>query len=224
VNPTFRQQLNSYPRPKASIDRELIKRWSKDDRADEVWRKLKKSRPDADAKDFIKAVITARRSARATVNRIYGTFWYRGGQKIEVRGFNATWAAMLPALKKRLGNLSSTGPLDLADIFESIAQELRDLHRFYFGFADQSKFEPSRKDQNGTRVRKLFRLITGNYVAERFGRQFDSECSILTEIAFPRGKPLDRDDAINMRRPTTVLERSKNQRNRSGTFKRKIRS
>jgi hypothetical protein len=212
----FRQELKSYPCPKATASRKLIDRWLDNDRADEVWFNLKKSRPAAEAAPFIKAMLNARRSAQATVNRVFGVT----GSLV---GFNDEWAVFFPALKKRLGTLSKNlGPLDVAAILDDAAQELRTVHLMYFGSADHARFELSRKDQDGSRVRKLFMQIAGNYVLENFGKHFDSEIAILTEIAFPDGKNLDRDDAINARKATTTAERLKNRRPRSGTFKRNI--
>jgi hypothetical protein len=217
MNPRFRQELKSYPRPKATASRKLIDRWLEDDRADEIWTKLKKSRPAAEAASFIRAMINARRSAGATVNRVFGV----PGVLV---GFNDEWAVLFPALKKRLGTLSKNlGPLDVAAILDSTALELRAMHFMYLGGSDHARFELSRKDQDGSRVRKLFMQIAGNYFLENFGGYFDEESAALAEIAFPGGKELYRSDAINARKPTTTAERLKNRRHRSGTFKRKIR-
>jgi hypothetical protein len=221
---SFQQELRAYPPPKASAARQLIDRWLDDERADEVWTRLQAARPDAEAASFIKTVIDARRSAQATVNRIFGATWYRGGQRTKIPGFNDEWAVVFPALRKELGSLSPhLGPLSVAAILEDAAQELRDLHRRHFGFADHARFELSRKDQRGSRVRRLFMQITGNYFFENFGRPFDNEVAILAGIAFPGGKELDRDDVINARHPTTARSRSKRKKRRSGTFKPKIR-
>jgi hypothetical protein len=190
---TFRENLKPPRKPgdrgplgigsRNTADRQLLDRWVEDDRADGIWHKLKKHTPDADPAAFIKAVLAARRSAVASVNRS--------------RSFKAEWDAVVATLTKRL----LQAPLSaerLDALFDDTAQRFRDLHRFYFGFADHAKFELSRKGQK--RVRTLFMQILGSYFTEQFGRQFDKEVAALTEIALAEGANLISDHVINIRR------------------------
>jgi hypothetical protein len=60
-------------------------------------------------------------------------------------GFKSEWAKLLPEIKRRLSALlskspSAIGPIDVAAILEQVASEVRDLHRFHFGFSDQVIF------------------------------------------------------------------------------------
>jgi len=145
-----------------SADRQLIDRWLDgewlpDDSVDveAIWKRLKSARPEADAASFIKAVLFARRSAGATVNRVYGATWDRGeilgrktSQKIIVPGFNDEWPRALQNLKKKLKALSAgpsrppltVDPLEVADFLEWAAAdigwaavEIRFMHARYFG-------------------------------------------------------------------------------------------
>jgi hypothetical protein len=168
-------------------DRKLVDRWRADDRAEGLWRAIAEQSDKISTAELIRIVLGARRSAQASVNR--------------VRMFEDELSAVLPAVKKRLAKLSSPpsnlGPLQ--------AQEARDLRRYHFNFRDhlglpgQQKFELSRKDQAGSRVRRLFVQIVSHQLHERCGKWFDEQVAPLTEIAFPRGKELDVEDVRKAR-------------------------
>jgi hypothetical protein len=175
----FRDSLYAPRKPGAignrnSADLDTLDRWIKDERGEAIWRNLKKQRPDADASAFIRTILTARRSTAATINR--------------TASFKAEWKAALPKLKKRLSKLDgSRGPLEVANTLEAAAERLREMHRFHFGFADQANFDLSRKDQGGSRARKLFMQIVGNILVDQFGRRFDDDVATLAEIALAQG-------------------------------------
>ena len=230
---SFQQELRQVRHgARESADRELLDRWLSDPRADEIWGAIREaaehSGKAASPLEFIQTIIKARRSAQASVNRTYGTSWTKKfGRKVAVPGFNDEWATALPALKKKLAALSTKlGPLEVAGILEEEADFIRLLHRRYFGFADHLKlpdqphpFPLSRKDQKGSRVRRLFAQIVCHHLQTHYGRWFEGPVATLTEIAFP-GKEMDKDDVIKARRQRQpVTER----RQPKGTFNRKIR-
>jgi hypothetical protein len=209
-------------------DRKLIDRWKTDDRAEKLWKSIKDAVPPDTIQpvEFIEIVVKARRSAQASVNRMYGTKGIRGNfakfgpdggivyfKRELMLGFKREWAAALPDLKKTLSKKlsqspASIGPLEVASILERAAEEVRNLHRFHFGFADHlglpgpKKFELSRKDQNGSRVRRLFVQIVSHYLHQRCGKRFDEQVAYLAEIAFPGGKELHPEDIKKARRGT----------------------
>lgn len=189
-----------------SADLELLGRWIADERAEDIWRALIKRRPDAKPSSFIRTVLAARRSAAATIAR--------------TTSFKDQWRFDFAALKKRLAKLQqSAGPLAIAGALDDAATCLRDLHAFHFDFADHAKFGLSRKDQGGSRRRKLFMQIMGDYFSRQFGASLDDHAATLAEIALADNE-LHRDHARNARRPTTARARGK----RPGTFKSKNRS
>jgi hypothetical protein len=213
--PSFKAELGAFRaalyRPRTpggvgnrnSADLQLLDRWIGDDRVEEIWRALKKRRPDASPASFIRSVLTSRRSAIATIARI--------------TSFNAQWETDFGKLKRRLARLEqSAGPLAIAAELDDAAARLRALHDFHFGFADQAKFDLSRKDQGGSRRRRLFIQIMGEYFTREYGSPLDDHAATLAEIALA-DRGLERDHAKNARRPTTAD-------GRGGPFKGKNRS
>lgn len=193
-----------------SADLELLDRWIADERAEELWKKIK--RPpvsDLSAQELIRTVLRARRSAQASVNCTY---------EAKSRGrVSRGWAGSLSDLKNRIiAELSkppsALSPLSMAKILDRAADEARELNDRHFDFSDhlglpgRPRFALSRKDQGGTRVRKLFMQILGEFFTARPGRLFDDEVAVLTEIAFP-GRVLDRDEVTAARKPTTMAQR-----------------
>lgn len=210
-----------------SADLQLLAAWIEDPRADDTWRELKKLRPDIDPATFIKAVLAARRSAQASVNRVYGADIGRYPGRHP--GFNEEWATALPAIKtKLLAKLSappsSVSLLEIAQLLEWTADDLRNLHEFYCGYSDHlglpdgRKFELSRKSMNRkkskpdsrveavTRVRRLFMQIMSEWLSTRCGRWMDDEVASLTEIAFP-GPQLFASDVASVRKIRTKANR-----------------
>jgi hypothetical protein len=197
-----------------TADMQLIERWLADDRVEEVWSTIQRDPPSQallSSVELIRTVLAARRSAQASVNRVFGTTW---------KGKNlGGWSDELRIIKNKLASElskppSKIDPMDVAKILEDTAKDARVLYSLYHDFSDHlglpgnNKFEMSRKDQSGTRVRKLFMQILGDFLTTRLGRPFDEPVAVLTEIAFP-GKPLDRDEVIAARKPTTKARRSR---------------
>jgi hypothetical protein len=209
---TFRAGLYRPRKPGAignrnSADLQLLDRLIDDWRTETIWRALQKQKPDAEPAAFIRILLDARRSATATIAR--------------TTSFKAQWEFDFFALKKRLAKLKqSAGPLAVADALDDAAARLRDRHAFHFGFADHAKFELSRKDQGGSRRRKLFMQIMADYFSQQFGAPLDDHAATLAEIALI-DQPLHRDHARNARRPTTTRARVKTKRR--GTFNNKKR-
>jgi hypothetical protein len=215
---SFKSELLQY-RTRASADREVIARWCQDARAENLWKSLQKATGGAlKAADFIKIVLEARRSAQASVNRVYGAE-IKGVPRVP--GFNEASAYALQALKEELKLVPDALPSTLleaadfleggADFFEEKAQYFRNLHKSYLrhsdhlGLPDGPKFKLSRKDQSGSRVRKLFTQITSEWLSTRCGGRMDDAVATLTEIAFP-GKQISADDVASIRKNRTKLK------------------
>jgi hypothetical protein len=192
-------------------DLELLNRLIADERVEELWKKIK-STSGLPAQELIRTVLRARCSAQASVNRIYG-------QKLShwSSAFIPSWSDALNDLRERTMAELSRPPsvvsaLDVAETFDRAANEARLLHKLFFNFSDhlglpdQSKFSLSRKDQGGTRVRKLFMQIMTEFLTTKAGRPFDHEVGVLTEIAF-LGRNLDKEDVTAARKPRTAGKR-----------------
>jgi hypothetical protein len=194
---------NKWRGSRNSADTEHLERWKKNDFVEKLWKSIQgAARPDTPIlpAEFIETVLKARRSAQACVNRMYGTKGIKGnfakfgpdGGIVHFKrelslGFKRKWAAALPDLKKTLSKKlsqspASIGPLKVATILEQAAKEVRGLHRFHFGFADQT--EMSREDKKGSRVRNLFMQTIHDYLHLHCGRYLDDEVADLAEIAF----------------------------------------
>jgi hypothetical protein len=198
--PSFKTELQRY-QAKNTADRDLIARWQADDRFEKLWKSIRAAKGDLPPADLIKFVLQARRSAQASVNRVHGANW-KGGR---LPGFNEAWANVKKDLVAKLAVATALGAATLLD---RAAQEVRDLHCFYFGFSDHlglpegPKFELSRKDQSGalvSRVRKLFIQICAGWFTKMLGRPFDEAVAALTEIAFP-GPELQAEGVIGARK------------------------
>jgi hypothetical protein len=197
-----------------TADRELIERWLADDRADDGWRMVCEA---AAAKNMriepelvIKTVLAARRSARATVNRIYGV---RHPHRL------SGWSDRLQELKERITDKLVQGPGklepdDVAHFLEEQASALREWGEVNLSFSDhrglpgRTKFEVSRQDQDGSRARKLFMRIASDFFFSHLNRPLDEVVATLTEVAFP-GKQIDVEDVIAARKPTTKSGRTR---------------
>jgi hypothetical protein len=218
--PSFRDELTTFrdsrkpplkPRSRGpdglgnrnSADTALMNRWLDEDRAhraEEIWGKVKRKAPSLTAAEFIKAVLTKRRSAAASVNRTVGVPGI-------VRGFDAEWAEFLPDLKKRVaerlsGSPAATTPISLAETLEDAAREIRILHQSYFGFFDQVEFGLTRQGQNSDRSRVAFYRLMGAYLHEHCQERHYEAIAFLAEIAFP-GREIDAEavrDALRPRR------------------------
>src|ERR1019366_1549163 len=101
-----------------SADMQVIDRWLRSLDMEKAWVNIKRRAPTLAAADFIQTVLNARRSAVASVNRVFGSKWIGPlGQSRKVPGFNDEWAAIFPSLKAQLAqrlSKSSLKPLEVA--------------------------------------------------------------------------------------------------------------
>jgi hypothetical protein len=179
--------------------------WVDDDRAEEIWRKIKRKAPALPPAEFIQQVLNARRSAAASVNRTIGVPGSILGEPPIVQGFNNEWTAFLPGLKKRIATRlsrspSATMPIEVAEFFEDVAREIRMLHQMYFGFSDQVEFGLIREGQNNDRSRVAFYRLMGDYLQKRCQERLYEAIAFLAEIAFP-GKEIDAEAVRDALRP-----------------------
>jgi hypothetical protein len=177
-----------------SADMALLDRWLDDEWSEESWNKVKRLAPNLASAEFIQAVLTARRAAVASVNRMIGV---PGG----AQGFNNEWAAFLPDLKKRItkrlaGSPSGIMPIDAAEFLENAAHEIRILHQSYFGFSDQTNFGLRRQGSNEDRSRNAFYEIMRDVLQKHCGTPLYDVIASLSMVSFP-GKEVDRDDVID---------------------------
>jgi hypothetical protein len=135
------------------------------------------ARPTRHASELIRLVLQARRKAQATINRIYGARWHAPSVRSsgEIIGLNKQWREL--ELKKKLTDNLSLTNLDMIE-------RAYDLHWDYADLVVQFHREPRQRDDGGTRLTRLFWDSVGSYLQIRFGRWFDDDVAILTEIAF----------------------------------------
>jgi hypothetical protein len=193
------------PRLKAELDH--IQRWAKDRRTQEVWIKIKKNSPGIDPQHFI-----------WTVHSIFTSAADLASNKANLKG----WMARHRTRASKLFS-SNRSPSEIAAELEQMAGHWRWLDEAGRGFAlghesywstmrransllTADDLKISRKDQRGSRARKLFARQLGRIFYELCGQWHDQEVAVLTEVAFP-GKKLDVVDIQAMRRPTTKRER-----------------
>lgn len=214
--PTFRNELAAFlasRKPPAvpggignrnSADTALMKRWLDDDRAEEIWTKIKPKAPDLTPTEFIQAVLKARRSAAASVSRTFGVPGIVGG-------FNNEWKKFLPYLRKRLamqlsGSPSALRAIEVAEILEDAARETRRVHRYHFGFSDQVEFDLKREGSNEDRSRVAFFGLMRDFLQRHCGERLYDVIAFLAEIAFDGGKEIDAEhvrDALRKRSKKT---------------------
>lgn len=196
------------PEPSLKADLDLIRRWAKDCRAQEVWTKIKEITPGLDAQEFI-----------WTVHAIFVQAASLADHKAGLKGWRDKCRTR--ASKLFLSNRSRS---EVAAELERMAGHLRWLDKgdgrgFVLGLecdwptmrrADSlltaGELKISRKDQKGSRARKLFARQLGRIFHALCGQWHDQEVAVLAEVAFP-GKKLDVVDIQAMRRPTTKRER-----------------
>jgi hypothetical protein len=179
-----------------ATDKRHLARWLSDERSEVIWVNIHRRAPDLSPRDFIAAVLAARRSATASVNRLLGT--------CDLPGFRQEWSTLLAAIKKQVRQelLTATpngSPVQLAIALESAARDARMLHSLYLDRGNQVAV--TRQGSNLDRTRKAFMQIMSEYFKKYCGAQLRAETAALTEIAFP-GKEIDLDnvrDALRLR-------------------------
>jgi hypothetical protein len=156
-----------------------LARWLSDERAETNWKKIKRKAPNLPPAEFIEAVLKARRSAVASVNRIVGVLG-------KLPGFNAEWREFLPALKKRITRKlgPAIAPIKAAEVLEVAAHEIRILHQSYFGFSDQVNFGLRRQGSNEDRSCNAFYEIMRDVLQEHCGTPLYEVIAFTAEIAF----------------------------------------
>jgi hypothetical protein len=197
-NPSFKSELASFrasrklpvsPGSKGplgignrnSADMEIMSRWlARANQAEEIWREVKRKAPALTPPEFIQAVLKARRSAVASVNRIYGV-------PGSLPGFNAEWAELLVELKKRITDRfsrSTISPTKAVETLEDAADQISMLHDLYFAHSDQVKFSLSRKGKAGNRSRVAFYRLMSGYLQKQCRGQLYHVIAFTAEIAF----------------------------------------
>jgi hypothetical protein len=185
---TFKDELKDFQtRCRASADRQMLARWIANDwLSEKEWNKIKKRAPRLAPSNLIATVLHARRSAAASINRTFGTPGIGKAARFAAPGFKDEWQVFLPALKKQIAQIPvTTGPLDVADMLEAAARDVRDLHRFYFGFSDQVTFPLSREGSNDDRKRRVFWELLAGYFTKKCGGKLQPTVAVLSEVAFP---------------------------------------
>jgi hypothetical protein len=154
-----------------SADLQLLDRWLARCERENLDEKLKNLR---EAPELIRLVLTARWKAGATVTQIYGVKWKTPSSAGEVVGLDRKWRE----LKDELTNNISLSNLE-------ILVRAYFLHSDYADLVGEFNEEPRQRDTGGqTRLKRLFWDFVQSYLYIRFGKWFDNEVAILTEIAF----------------------------------------
>jgi hypothetical protein len=167
---SFRTSLGRYP-VKGTADRGIIERWQRRGEVEGIWAAISATEGfTVPPSEFIAIVLQARRRAQSSVNQMYGAPNIKGGWPERFPGVQEHWTFLKEKLAAKVTR-------------ENIAtlEAALDLHHDWF---DESEYEMSAKDHDGTRVQRLFWKILGDYLLTKFGRSFDKEVAILTEIAF----------------------------------------
>jgi hypothetical protein len=209
-----------------SADTDLLNRWINDPRTEEVWQTIHPHAPGPTSDVLIKKVISARRSAVGSANRMFGVPAEghpnprtRVGPPI-LRGYNAEWAALVPELKDRLKRIrdllrappAALDPLEAAGWFEWleyeltrtaqefkwVAEDIRTLHRHYLGAHDQ--VDLPRQGSHDERARGAFIEIMIKFFREHTEQNLLEQIVVLAEIAIPGGEPDPESIARSQRR------------------------
>jgi hypothetical protein len=168
-------------------DRLHIDRWVEDDRAQEVWAAIKEKAPALEAQEFIRAIVIAWHGALGLIQHSEELKELRN---LAIREYRAD------ILKLFASRLSLT---EIASRLEDLAKGLRDWDDWAPGPFVPSGVKASRKNQSGSRVRKIFTRQVSDFLHKHCGQWRDWEVLVLTEIAFP-GQRLDEEQIRTMRR------------------------
>jgi len=190
---SFTDELRRFSWPKSSAIRQHLTEWSKDDRAEEVWQKIRENSDGISAEEFIRVVIKARGEAGGLIHRLdqhasYRKHWIRAHK-----------AKITKTLKSTL-SLS-----EIADVLDGAAVDFRTVDDFFDHLLN--RFPMSRKNQNNSLARRPFWFLVGRFLHKKCGRWMDAEVATLTDIAFP-GIETTIDQVRAARRPTTSSGRS----------------
>jgi hypothetical protein len=183
---------------KGSSRRRHIERWRADDRAEDIWNKLKAAIPDLDPSEFIRLVLKARQDALSLTARLAAT-----------RSERDYWLPRDAKELLRLHQLLLSGRMSPAQIawrLENLAACLRLIDN-PFSIPDDVEF--SREDVKGSRARKLFVQILGRHFRGRCGQWRDAELAVLTQIAGLAEGDFDSKAVAQLRAPSTRAGRAK---------------
>ena len=202
----------------ASTDRELIDRWKADDRAEDLWSEIQAAAaPDHPiaAVELIQTVVTARRTIQAAVNRMFGyagierpSRWRNRQILVAECGLKHEWDILHDALRRKQRKLSRERDLFAA---HAMIEDAKPIELAISALVHEMSLLPdlqfSQKEQDGSRVLRLFMATLHHYFNVHCDRGLDSQVATLAEIAFDREVSVDQ--AASARRPTTKRARSK---------------
>jgi hypothetical protein len=165
----------------ASLDattRRHLKRWAEDDRADEVWDKIKRAAQEQGtllpARFFIGEILSARRVAELIDQRRAQRNRYR-----EVATQMEEIAIFLREPQRQGGPPPIPFGVPLARMLKDAAKLLRDEAAASWSTPGQIKVSRSNRD----RVREAFTSMVSNDLKRITGRWFDQDVAVLAEIA-----------------------------------------
>jgi hypothetical protein len=189
----------------------ILNRWISDDRAEGIWQQIHRHAPDLSAAELIQQVISARRSAVASVNRVLGSTVTLRGRTHTLKGFNAELAAVLRTLKRELpkqlsGSPASINAIAVAEFLEDAAHQIRILH-LMLDHSDQMNFPLIRQGSNDDRAHAAFEELMGEFFQKHNKRKlkFQEVVAVLSKIAIP-GKAVD---------PESITRRQSRRRKKS---------
>jgi uncharacterized protein YhfF len=192
-------------------DTELLNRWIADDRAEGIWQQVHRHAPDLPAEELIQQVISARRSAVASVNRVLGFTVQLRGRTHTLKSFNVELAEMLRTLKRELpkqlsGPPASIDAIAVAEFLEDAAHQIRILH-LRLDHSDQVSFPLIRQGSNDDRAHAAFEELMGEFFQKHNKRKLKLQeaVAVLSEIAIP-GKAVD---------PESIIRRQSRRRQKS---------
>jgi hypothetical protein len=156
---------------------------------EELWDSIKAAKSELDPQELIGAILNAWQNAKAALAQ---------------RDFNCRereiWRAKINKELKRLSSLKLSDS-ELATGLEDLAYHLR-LNELSYSDMDGI----SQKDQEGSRVRRLFANRISRFFVGSCGRPLHQQTAELTEMIFP-GTMVTADKVRGWRKPTTTAGR-----------------
>jgi hypothetical protein len=148
--------------------------WMEDDRAQDIWARLKERAPNLEPQDFIREVLAARARAVGTVKSVA---IHKAGRTYWMHKYGTAAAALFSSRH----NLS-----EIADKLEYMAEGLRDLDEHYAFMARHHGLEEevSRQGCDDRRARRLFVRQIAWLLYKHCSEWRDGDNKALTEIAF----------------------------------------
>jgi hypothetical protein len=202
-----------------SDDKNHLKRWREDYRAEQVWQKVQRlAWGPAESYDpldgFIASILAARRMAEAIpiANRMRERHRNRSVRHLErarqLEELAKTWK-MIADSKHPNAMLA----LNRAKQYEDEAQWWRMLSQKP---PPEPLFKISRKDRGGSRKQRAFMQLVGEYIIQICGKALDSEVAILNDIAFDTQEATSAFQARSARKSTTQRGRLERKAQQTG--------